>query len=215
DVQASVAATIAENNNPVGEEYNLEAIQDDLTGTAKADTFKATQDTLQTGDEVDGAGGNDTLVVSIQGSNDFFAAPSLTSIETIRVNAPNFQGQYIELDLSNSDSYNTLESFQTTSYWGQGYASLWFYDIQNVNNTDIRIIDTNLDHYFSYDTNAYLPGNGVDAVDLYLSEVDGSYIEFYNEGTNDWSNVDRVNLTSAQRVQTNTTTFNYVYALEV
>src|SRR5690606_4132638 len=96
------------------------------------------------------------------------------------------------------------------------YASLWFYDIQNVNNTDIRIIDTNLDHYFSYDTNAYESfGGNDDAVDLYLSEVDGSYIEFYNEGTNDWSNVDRVNLTSAQRVQTNTTTFNYVYALEV
>src|SRR5690606_39781071 len=109
--------------------------------------------------------------------------------------------------------YSLLESFQTTSQYGDGWVG--FYDIQNVNDTDISIIDTNVDHGYSYDTNAYESfGGNDDIVDIYLSEVDGSSIELWNEHTSDWSNVDRVNIVSAQRVQTNNTTFNYVYALE-
>src|SRR5690606_18766172 len=80
-----------------------------------------------------------------------------------------------------------------------------------INGTDIRIIDTNIDHYYAYDLNAALTlgGGDDDIVDLYLSEVDGSYVELYTEDDGD-SHVDQINITSAQRNQINDTTYNYL-----
>ncbi|MFA5631193.1 MAG: DUF4214 domain-containing protein [Porticoccaceae bacterium] len=208
----SVEDAIAQLQIDPAETYVLTANQDNITAGSGDDLFTATQATLQTGDDLNGGAGDDTLSISIQGSNDFFAAPTLNGIETIRVNAPNFNGEAIEIDLSNADGYNTLESFQTTGHGEDAYVQ--FHDIQNINGTDIRIIDTDLEHYYSYDSNASLSlGGDDDIVDLYLSEVDGSYVEFYTEGGWD-SHVDQINITSATRTgQPNDTTFNYLVDL--
>src|SRR5690606_12984281 len=100
-----------------------------------------------------------------------------------------------------------------------------FYDIQNVNGTDIRIIDTNVDHEFTYDTNAYLTlgGGNDDVVDLYLQEVGDTSIEsgpvvaFGNGRPYEYgqSDVDRINITSASRTQQNTTSANILEDLRV
>lgn len=193
--------------------------QDTFTGDFQDDTFLATEATLQNGDILDGADGDDILTLSVGGSDDFFAAPTLSNIEKIVVNSPNNDNQSIELDLSNADGYTTLESYQVTSYFGDG-AFVGFYDIQNVNGTDIRIIDTNADHEFTYDTNAYVTragGGDDDIVNLYLSEVDGSEIWFGDDVpyTPGQSRVDQIDITSAQRDQINDTTFNVLSGLYV
>ncbi|MGO2132608.1 MAG: DUF4214 domain-containing protein [Halomonas sp.] len=220
----------------VGEDYVLTTGQDILTGTPDNDTFFATQATLQNGDSLNGAGGDDTLDLSVaQGVGAFVTAPTLSNIEKIQVNGPNLLGSdSITFDLSNSDGYNTLESYQTT----QGglpsaaqdqsatlaTATVTFRDIQNVNGTDLRIIDTNLNHTLSYDTNAYesLLGGDDDVVDLYLQEVDGSTITLQNvtgiqntPGGALRSHVDQVNITSDERTQVNVTPDNYVWELNV
>ncbi len=207
--------------DPTGQEFILTAGQDNITGTDKNDTFKATQNTLQTGDVLNGGAGDDILILSVSGSNNFFAAPTLNNIETIRINAPNVNGIDIELDLSNADGYQTLESFQTTDYTGSPDSAVYFWDIQNVNGTNIRIIDTNLYHEFSYDNNAYVrTAGGVavgNAIDLYLSEVIGSEIVFSNEFPYAWgqSEADQINITSAQRTQISDTTENTLSGLYV
>ncbi|MFC2992552.1 DUF4214 domain-containing protein [Halomonas tibetensis] len=216
-----------------GDTFILTPGQDIRTGTEFNDLFVATQDTLQSGDDLDGGvEGTDRLELSIApNSGNFFAAPTLDNIEVIQVNGPNLaSGDSITLDLSNADGYNTLESFQTTQNTNgvsngpiqsasQVGSTVTFRDIQDVNNTDIRVIDTNLDHTFTFDTNAYKPEDGNDELDLYLSEVDGSSLTFGDElpfgaGSGE-SQVDQVNLTSEQRVQVNTTTSNFVQNLTV
>ena len=216
DAKAAVDAAL----DPTGNTYVLTAGQDILTGSAKNDTFQATQATLQNGDNLNGGAGDDTLNIAVGGNSDFFAAPTISNIETIRVNSPNNSGIWIELDLSNADGYSTLESYQVTSYngWG-GYVG--FYDIQNVNGTNIRIIDTNVDHEYTYDTNAYLSLNGAggndDIIDLYLQEVNGSVVAFGNDAPYAYgqSHADRINITSDSRSQVNTTTSNYLSDLVV
>src|SRR5690554_1066066 len=224
-------------NPPVaGETIVLTTGQDIVTGTAGDDDIRATQDTLQNGDDLDGGAGSDQLSLAVaQGSGAFFTAPNLSNIEKIQVNGPNLLGSdSITFDLSNSDGYNTLESFQTT----QGglpsatqnqmatlaTATVTFRDIQNVNGTDIRIIDTNLNHLYTYDTNAYesLFGGNDDVVDIYLQQVDGSTITLENvtsvqntPGGGQRSHVDRVNITSDERAQVNVTPDNYVWELNV
>lgn len=210
--------------------------QDIVPGTAGDDDIRGTQDTLQNGDDIDGAGGNDQLSLAVaQGSGAFFTAPTVSNVETIQVNGPNLlAGDSITFDLSNSDGYNTLESFQTTEGGlpsavqnqaaTQANATVTFRDIQNVNGTDLRIIDTNLNHRYTYDTNAYqtLFGGDDDVMDLYLQEVDGSTITLQNvtgiqntPGGNQRSHVDQVNITSDERTQVNTTPDNYVWDLNV
>lgn len=204
--------------------------QDILTGGAQDDTFYSTNLTLQTGDRLTGGGGTDTLLVAASG--DLLAAPTLREIEVIRVNAPNVPDPYIGIDLSNSDGYNRLESYQVTDLYSGEYPSeggyVGFFDIQNVNGTDIAIVDTNVDHEYTYDTNAYLThgdndtvlGSIVldDIVDLTLQEVKGSTITFGNDVpyTPGDSNVDQINLVSLSRTgQPSDTTANYVEALNV
>ena len=198
--------------DPTGDTFILTSGQDIIDGTAKDDTFSATENTLDTGDNLDGGDGDDVLVYSVDGDGDyFFSAPTLNSIETIRVNAPSIYDTGIEIDLSNSDGYNVLESFQTQDFYGGEDSWLQFSDIQNINGTDIRIIDSNIEHYYGFDSNASLSmGGNDDIVDLYLSEVDGSYIELFTQGASD-SHVDQINITSATRTgQPNDTTFNYL-----
>src|SRR5690606_18710039 len=139
----------------VGDTIVLTAGQDTETGTGGDDIFSANQNTLGSDDNLDGGAGNDALELTLSGGGNYAAAPTLTSIEKITVKGSSVFNGSFTLDLSNSDGINTLESFQTT-----GTGELSFVDIQNVNGTDIRIIDTSIDHNFSYDTNAYQTRDG-------------------------------------------------------
>ncbi|MCK9540513.1 MAG: hypothetical protein M0R03_00615 [Novosphingobium sp.] len=201
--------TTATQDNPVdvnpaaplpGNTYLLLPTLDNLTGTAGNDTFLADKNTLNTGDILNGLGGNDTLVISVGGDGYHFSAPTLNSVETVRVNAPNVPTANIVIDLSNSDGVNTLQSYQTTSFGG-GAGLVQFLDIQNVNGTKIDIIDTNVDHVFTYDAvNAYQAGSLNDIADIRLQEVRWSNIYLGNQGFDSYSSdVEVVNLTSAAR----------------
>lgn len=217
---AAIEAIISGPVTPPGSSsFILTTDQDNLAGTAGNDTFLATQDSLQTGDRVNGgSGGTDLLDVSVGFGGFHFSAPTLTSIETVKVNAPNVDGVDIGIDLSNSDGVNRLESYQVTDYNGvQEGDRVAFWDIQNVNGTDISIIDTNVDHEFTYDkVNAYDPV-ALDAVDLLVQEVDGSSITFGNDRPYEpaESNVNVVNLTSLSRTGLSTTMDNTLSGLYV
>jgi hypothetical protein len=193
---------------------------DVLTGGSLGDTFVATQSTLQLGDNLNGGGGNDTLSVSISGTSagitlDGFAT---TSIETISVKS--LSSSASTLDLSDTAGVTRLVSMETDG------AALTFRDIQSVNDTDITIIDTQEDHTFSYDLNAYAPGAGNDTIDLTLQELrdadnnddngNGPVITFNNrDGSR--SNVDNVDLHSLSRAEAGPTaaTTNFVNDLNV
>ena len=200
-----VVADTSEAPAPLSRIFVLTSGQDvgaAFTGGALDDTYYATQNTLNSGDVLDGGKGKDILIVT--SSSDIDAAPTLTSIETIRVNAPNVVDPFISIDLSNSDGVNTLESYQVSDYYQSG-GKVEFLDIQNVNNTNIAIIDTNVDHEFTYDTNAYKSVNGVtqdDIVELSLQEVNGSNISFGNDVpyAPGMSYVDQIDLVSADRL---------------
>ncbi|MCK9502572.1 MAG: DUF4214 domain-containing protein [Porticoccaceae bacterium] len=215
-VKAAYDAAVVEALDPTGEEYVLTGGLDNQDGTGKNDIFRAQDGDLETGDNLDGLGGDDTLIWSLDGDSDYyFAAPTLNSIETIRITAPNAYDTWIELDLFGASGYETIEFFNITNYddIDDGNA-VSVYDVQNVNDTNFRFIDTDIANYdISYDTNAYITPNGGDddIAELYFSEVNGSSLWFFNENTGgEDSNVDQVNITSAQRNQINDTTFNYL-----
>jgi hypothetical protein len=225
DLAASKAATDAFINDygvviPDDETFILTSTTDVVVGGDGNDTILGNEATLNNSDDLDGGAGDDILKVSVSaGSGDLFVAPTLSNIETVEVNGPNIDyTQDITVDLSNADGYSTLRSFQTTvnapfTPWMPVVA---FRDIQNVNGTDIEIIDTDVDHLYTYDTNAYatLGGGLDDAADILVQEVDGSDIILANEDGGR-SDVDIVNLTSLDRSQVNSTTFNYIHRLEV
>src|SRR5690606_21992854 len=126
----------------VGEEFVLTGDLDNFDGTAGDDTFLATDSTLQNGDDLDGGAGNDMLKIAVSGE-DFFAAPSIRNIETIRVIAPNNTCIVIEINLSFTDSFITLVSLPVITYVDRRddiYIGFWV--IQDDNNSDFFIIDT-------------------------------------------------------------------------
>lgn len=169
-VLASVTATgtIVNDDVPVvppvlPETFVLTTGQDTFIGNSDDDAFLATQATLQLGDVLDGAGGDDILDVSISGSGIALQGFTADNIETIRVKS--ISSDASTLDLSDTTGVVELVSDETDG------ASLTFRDIQNVNETEIKIIDTDEDHTYIYDTNAYAPNGGQDTVELTLSEI--------------------------------------------
>jgi hypothetical protein len=211
---------------PVDQTIILTADTDIVSGGEGDDTFKSNQNTLNTDDELDGKGGTDTLELSVaNGAGSVFVAPTLNSIEVLEVNGPNLaNGQDVTLDLSNADGYQVLRSFQNTTDGNPGGSLISFRDIQDVNGTDIEIIDTNADHRYTYDSNAFAStfGGDDDVVDILVQEVNGSTIDLALEnavpgtpGGNFRSHVDAVNLTSASRQQVNNTTSNFIQDLNV
>lgn len=202
----------------VGETIILTAGQDVEAGTANNDTFLATNGTINSSDVLDGGAGDDTLEIRAEGS--FNVAPSLTSIENIIIKGSSVAMGDLILDLSDSDGQNVLETEETT-----GASSVQFRDIQDVNGTNIRILDTvGVAHHYTYDTNAYLPGAGNDVVELYLEEVGdrntdtGPIVSFGNTGAALYtgnSNVDEIRIVSEQRDQITDTTQNYLDDLRV
>ncbi|ABM40808.1 hypothetical protein Ajs_0558 [Acidovorax sp. JS42] len=217
---AGQTANVTVNDTSLTPALVLTTGTDILDGDAADNVFAASGLTLQTADWLDGKGGNDTLVVSVSndtvaGGDNVDAAPHLAGIETIRVNAPNVVNPEISIDLSNASGVTTLESFQVSDYNNEdGFVE--FLDIQSVNDTAIKIVDTNIDYEFTYDkVNAYDPVSN--AVDLAIQEVDGSTITFSNDRPYEYaeSNVDRINLTSLSRTQVSTTDENTLAALQV
>ncbi len=223
--------------DPVDQVFVLTEGTDVLNGGEGDDEFLGNQDTTDTSDVLDGKGGDDTLTVSVQtGAGDVFTAPTLRNIETVEVNGPNLDfGQSITIDLSNASGYEVLRSFQTTTDDFSGGpifntmsmyspALVQFLDIQNANNTNIEIIDTNADHRYTYDTNAMtLFGGDDDTAEILLQEVDGSTITLEMEtavpgtpGGDFRSHIDAVEITSIVRPgQVSATTSNYVWDLNV
>ncbi len=192
---------------PISLTYILTTDADDLTGTIGDDTFKATQDTLQLGDSIDGAGGSDRLELSISGSGITLAGFASDSVETISVKSLSTNAS--TLDLSDTQGVTTIESIETEG------ASLTFRDIQSVEDTNIRIVDTDETHNFTYDANAY-PGSGT--VEIELQEIRGAEINFGDVGEDlGSSEIDQIDITSSIRTagQVNPATTNVVSDLNV
>jgi Ca2+-binding RTX toxin-like protein len=190
--------------------FVLTVNQDNLTGDFGVNTFLANEHTLNTGDKLDGGAGSDLLSVSVGSGGAHFSAPTLSNIETVQVNAPNVSGVHIEMDLSNANGVTTLKSFQVTDHenGSSGPAPagdfVAFWDIQSVNGTDISMVDTNVDHEFSYDkVNAYEAATSQvpDTVKLRLQEVNDAAVTFSNDRPfeSGKSNVDIIQLSSVSR----------------
>lgn len=223
-VLASVTATgtIVNDDVPVvppvlPETFVLTTGQDTFIGNSDDDAFLATQATLQLGDVLDGAGGDDILDVSISGSGIALQGFTADNIETIRVKS--ISSDASTLDLSDTTGVVELVSDETDG------ASLTFRDIQNVNETEIKIIDTKEDHTYIYDTNAYAPNGGQDTVELTLSEIrdsngsedsQGVDVVFMNRNGSP-SDVDNVILHSVVNADAGPTpaVSNYVQSLQV
>ena len=85
--KAETDAFVASGAGQSGETFVLTEETDGgaaFVGTAKNDTYIATDETLNTGDQLNGAGGKDTLTVQASGSS-FSATPNLTSVENVVV----------------------------------------------------------------------------------------------------------------------------------
>ena len=141
--------------------------QDILTGGNGADQFMATGATLQLGDMLNGAGGLDTLNLSLSNGQGEDTAFSAQSIETFKVKS--LQSYDHTINMSDVSGVTEIQSNESNG-------GLVFDDIQSVNSIDISITDTSATHSFNYDTNAFTAG--VDAVDLRLAEVTGAQINF-------------------------------------
>jgi|GEM_PF-2021407 len=208
---ASVAAAQAFVQTDPAETVILSSGTDVETTGSGDDTFLATEQTLNTSDRLDGGAGDDVLEVAVEDENYFFTSPTLNNIELITVSGGGSSFTAGTIDLSRATGYETLELNENEAldfYWA---------DIQNVNETALRIIDTNYGWVtYEYDTNAYLPGAGVDIADLTVAEVDCLEINFQNETPNGArSSVDQINLHSLINGQINNTTFNYIWDLNV
>ncbi|MEG1610346.1 MAG: hypothetical protein RR317_04110, partial [Bilophila sp.] len=77
-------------SNP-GETFYLGVGQDSKVGTAGDDTFVATifdnQNTLQSGDRIDGGAGTDTLTADLGNSNNFAITPETVNVEIVKFRA--------------------------------------------------------------------------------------------------------------------------------
>ena len=218
----AIAALLAPEPPPVvNETFTLTVNQDVVNGGAGNDTFLATGATLQLGDKIFGGAGDDVLEISVSGSGTgVFDGFDTDSVELIRVKSLSQDPSLI--DLSGTRGVTTLESFEVDG------AALTFRDIQDVNGTALRIIDTHEDHTFVYDLNAYTPG-AVATVDLTLQEIrddEGFFFDWQNlvgadirlmnrDGSE--SNVETLNLHSQARAGAGPTpaTSNYVQSLWV
>jgi hypothetical protein len=208
----------------------LEDITDIETTGNNNDKFVGNEMTLNSTDDLDGGDGDDVLSFSVQ-TDDYFGtiAPTLSNIEKISVTAGGSNYAWGTIDLSRADGYEVLELFQNEELY------FTWADIQNVESTDLTIIDTygsdDSEVNYVYDTNAYKAGSAVDTAHLTVAEVGalgtqnvysgvnaqvGPTINFENE-TPDGSpsSVDAVDLQSLWNGQVTDTNANYIYDLNV
>ncbi|GIX30008.1 MAG: hypothetical protein KatS3mg124_0480 [Porticoccaceae bacterium] len=174
------------------------------------DIIRGTESTLNTSDVIDGGDGDDTLSLTISGNDSFFAAPTIDNIELVTVTAGGTGTLSGVLDLSDMD-FNDPVTLETRENQSIDWA---FEDIQSVNNTSFRVVDTD-DGWigYGYDANAY---SGDDTADLTVAEVDCLDVDFYNStNLGGWSQVDQVNLHSLTNGEVTITDFNYIWSLDV
>lgn len=192
--------------------YILTTGTDSVVAGNNDDFIFGTETTLNTSDTLDGGDGYDVLQLDINMpvGNAFIAAPEIDNIELITVTQGGSQTLEGYLDLSDSDFNDTI-----TLETNENIELDWsFEDIQSVNNTSLRIIDTDYGWIgYGYDVNAYA---GDDTADLTVAEVDCLEIDFYNTTNNQlWSDIDVIDLHSLPNGQVSETDFNYIYALNV
>lgn len=161
-----------------------------FNGSIFSDTFLATQSTLQLGDQLNGGNGTDTLSLTIGGSGGLLTGFSTDSIEVIKVKALTSGAN--TLDLSDVKGATTLFSYETDG------AQLTFHDIQSINDTQIKVVDTDEVHVFQYDV-----GNSATDTDVARIAVQemryGSAVVLENNNTPGESFVDQIDLNSAVR----------------
>lgn len=90
-----------------GQEFDLTVGQDRLVGTSLADTFYAyifdNQNTLQSGDRIDGGAGVDTLYADIGNSQSFAITPILSNVENVIFRAQTVHADSSDNNLSGAD----------------------------------------------------------------------------------------------------------------
>ncbi len=112
-------------NNPdggpvVGDDILLTTAQDNLSGTDANDIFNAfifdNQNTLQSGDILDGGAGTDTLFADIGNSQNFAITPHTNSVEKLQVRAETTDFDANENNMSNGVQIDAERMVGTTWY---------------------------------------------------------------------------------------------------
>jgi len=207
--QESVGVAISDTSTtpvppaPVNQTLVLTPGVDILSGGGGDDTFVATQNTLQIGDNLSGNAGDDTLQINISGnsSDSYYDGFETNSVETVSVKSLSFYD--VTLDMSDVN-YNTEDGTVTilsreTDSSPDEQSGLYFWDIQKINETKLVIQDTDVDHYFVYDAGSSatadnLDGRYQDTVSLTVSEMRG---RSSNSERNNWySDIDTPNQSS-------------------
>lgn len=186
-----------------------------LVGTNLDDVFNGTHLTAQLGDTVDGKDGFDVVNIAIDGIGINQVDLALTNVEMVSINNRAIFGPQF-VDFSNTGPALTLiESYQSD------FSSLTLTDIQSVNGTFLRIVDTDQNHNFFFDSNAYA---GNDTVNIEFQEMrgnepfGGANISFGTTGgPAGQSAIDQINITSNTRTigQVSPATTNYIQSLNV
>ena len=101
------------NTGNVGSSFALTTAVDLLTGTAKNDTFTATQGTLTAADTIDGGAGSDTLALNHTGTADFTNVGKFTGIETVDVTNQSASGLTAGTTESANITFQALAATQT------------------------------------------------------------------------------------------------------
>ena len=150
---------------------------DILVGTSADDTFVATNATLQNGDSFDGLAGSDKLTINFSGnSGSYYDGFETNSVELISVK--NLANSGVTVDVSDVN-YDNLQNGAVTLESRESRSDVSFWDIQSINDTDLRIVDTDGDTSFWYDAGSSAVndnGNGTlgDVTELAVSEMRGT-----------------------------------------
>ena len=95
-VDTAVIAAVNTSSSGFGTGFNLDVTRDTITGTSGVDVFTArifdNQNSLQSGDVINGGGDNDTLKADIGNSQKFAITPELNSVETVQIRVQADQG---------------------------------------------------------------------------------------------------------------------------
>jgi|GEM_PF-2016251 len=132
DVDAALAALVDTNPNPgagAGTTFTLTEDQDmgaDFTGTDKDDQFSAyvfdNQNTLQSGDILDGGAGRDTLTAVVGNSQNFAITPITSNIEVVelRAQASAFDAadnEVVDRGIDNNTQIDAQEMKNVDEWW--------------------------------------------------------------------------------------------------
>lgn len=169
---AVAAAETTYSNNVNATELILNAGQEITNGTTKSDTFRANQNTLESGDEINGDAGTDTLKIDVAGAGNTFSSFQTNSVEAMTIESNATGAVVVDFDQVDS-AMATVTSLNTEN------ASLTLRDLQSTS-IDLVIDDSDQMHSINYDAQA--DDGAADSVNLKLTEIRGSNIDF-TQGT--------------------------------